>query len=107
MFVYVTVDILSVSQLPLLHFPNEVIFPVTGREIQAASVATNNIYTTYWTPTPAYDAFIGVWYVSHAWTIGLFAIALRVLQNFSWKKAVVMSIMAYTIGLFLRAIIPI
>jgi hypothetical protein len=107
MFVYLTIDILSISQLPSLYFPNKVIFPLTGREIQVASVATNNIYNTYWTSTIAYDAFIGVWYVSHVWMIALFAIALKTMQNFSWKKAVVISVMAYIIALFLRAIIPI
>ena len=108
MFVYVTIDILSISQLPLLHFPNKVIFPVTGQEIQAASVVTSNIYNAYWTPTLAYNAFIGVWYFSHAWTIGLYSIALKTLRTeFSWKRAVVISIMAYIIALFLRAIIPI
>jgi hypothetical protein len=106
MFVYVTIDMLSVSQLPVLHFPNKVIFPLTGREIQNASIVTNNIYKTYWTPTIAYDAFIGAWYVSHVWTMGLFSIALRVMQNFSWKKAVMISVIAYIIGLFVRAIIP-
>jgi hypothetical protein len=106
MFVYVTIDMLSISQLPLLYFPNKVIFPLTGREIQNASIATNNIYNAYWTPTIAYDAFIGAWYVSHVWTIGLFAIAMRTLQNISWKKALLISIIAYTIALFVRSIIP-
>jgi hypothetical protein len=106
MFVYVTIDMLSVSQLPTLYFPNKVIFPLTGRDIQNASIITNNIYNTYWTPTIAYDAFIGAWYVSHVWTIGLFSVALKTLQNFSWKKAVIISIIAYIIGLFVRAIIP-
>ena len=107
MFVYVTIDILSVSQLPLLYFPNNVIFPVTGREIQTASTAANNIYNAHWTPTIAWNAFVGVEYLSYAWTIGLFTIALRTLQNLSWKKAVVISIIAYIIALFVRAIIPI
>jgi hypothetical protein len=106
MFVYVTIDMLSISQLPLLYFPNNVIFPLTGREIQTASTAANNIYNAYWTPTIAYDAFIGAWYLSHVWTIGLFTIALRTLQNLSWKKAVVISTVAYIIALFVRAIIP-
>lgn len=106
MFVYVTIDILSISQLPILYFPNKVIFPLTGREIQTVSLATNNIYNTYWVPTVAYDVFVGAWYVSHVWTIGLFSIALRTLQNFSWKKAVLISIIAYIMALFVRAIIP-
>jgi hypothetical protein len=106
MFVYVTIDILSLSQLPLVYFPDKVIFPLTGREIQTASLATNNIYTTYWTPTVAYNVFIGAWYVSHVWTISLFTIALKTLQTFSWKKAVVISIIAYIIALVVRAIIP-
>jgi hypothetical protein len=108
MFVYLTVDILSISQLPSLYFPNKVIFPLTGREIQAATVATSNIYATYWTSTIAYDAFIGMWYISHVWTIGLYAVALKTLQpSFSWKKAVLMSIIAYVMALFVRAVIPI
>jgi hypothetical protein len=106
MFVYVTLDMLSVSQLPLLYFPNNVIFPLTGREIQAASATTNNIYNAYWIPTIAYDAFVGVWYLSHGWTIGLFTIALKTLQNFSWKKAALISIIAYVMALFVRTIIP-
>jgi hypothetical protein len=46
-------------------------------------------------------------YVSYAWTIGLFAIALKTLQNFSWKKAVLISMVAFIIALYVRAIIPI
>jgi len=105
-FVYVPIDILSVSQLPLLYFPDKVIFPLTGRELAASSLATSNIYATYWTSTVPYNIFIGVWYASHVWTIGLFSIALKILQNFSWKKAVLISAMAYIMALVIRAIIP-
>ena len=108
MFVYVTVDILSISQLPILYFPNKVIYPLTGQEISAASQLTSNIYNAYWTPTAAYGVFIGAWYLSHVWTIALFTIALKTtITDISWKKAALISAIAYVIGLFLRAIIPI
>ena len=105
-FVYVPIDILSVSQLPLLYFPDKVVFPLTGRELATSSLATSSIYSTFWTSTVPYNFFIGVWYASHVWTIALFAIALRTLQNFSWKKAVLISVIAYIMALVVRAIIP-
>lgn len=106
MFVYVPINALSISQLPLLYFPNKVVFPLTGREIAVSASVTDSIYTTYWTPTLPYNFYIGVWYATHIWTISLFAIALRILQNFSWKKALLAGLIAYIMGLFVRAIIP-
>lgn len=107
MFVTATADILSISQFPLLYFPNRVIFPLTGQEIKAASTVVGNIYGAYWSPTVAYGAYLGVFYISLAWTIALFTIALKTAQqDLSWKKAVLISAIAYIIGLFVRAIIP-
>jgi hypothetical protein len=107
MFVYVTIDIFSLSQLPLLYFPNKVIFPLTSREISVSSSVSSSILTTHWASTAPYNIFIGIGYVSYAWTIGIFAIALKTLQNFSWKKAVLISMIAFIIALYVRAIIPV
>ncbi len=105
MFVYLPAEMLSVSQLPVLYFPYRVVFPASAREIEVANTAISNIFAANWTSTAPYIAFIVIGYVSHAWTIGLFTIALRTLQSSSWKRAFMISLVAYVMALFLSAIV--
>ena len=105
MFVYVPVEMLSVSQLSVLHFPYRAVFPMSTREIELANTSISNIFAANWTSTAPYIVFIGIGYLSYAWTIGLFTIALRTLHNFSWKKAIIISLVAYIMALVLSAII--
>lgn len=106
MFVYVPIDMLSVSQLSPLYFPYRAVFPGSAREIAVSSTITGNIYAANWTLAAPYSVFVVVWYVSHVWTIGLCTIALKLLQPFSWKKAAAISLVAYVMALVLRAMIP-
>jgi hypothetical protein len=105
MFVYVPINMLIISQLPTLHFPYRVVFPASARETDLANIATSNIYATNWTFTPPYLAFIVISYISHAWTICLFTIALKILKDFSWKKAAVISLVAYVMAIVLTAVV--
>jgi hypothetical protein len=105
MFVYLPVEMLSVSQLPVLYFPYRVVFPASTREIEAANTALSNIFAANWTSTAPYIASIVIGYVSYAWAIGLFTIALRTLQSSSWKRAFIISLIAYVMALVLSAIV--
>jgi len=105
-FVYLPIDVLSVSQLSTIYFPNKVVFPMSIREIQLASIATSNIYAANWTYTTPYLTFIFVAWFSQAWTISLSIIAVKILQNFSWKKAVAIGIVAGVMSIVLRMMVP-
>lgn len=106
MVVYAPIDILVVSQLSPLYFPHCVVFPVSDREVALGNAATSNIYAANWVSTAPYMVFIGISYVAHAWTIVLLTVALKTLQNYSWKKAALICTIAYIMALVLRAIIP-
>jgi hypothetical protein len=104
-FVYVSLYILSVPQLPILYLPNKVDFPLTGLEIATASSVASSILDKYWVHTITYNFLLGIEFISYAWTIGLFSIGLKTLQEFSWKKAFAISLVAYVMGLFVMNIL--
>jgi len=106
MLVYVPIEIISVSQLSPIYFPYKVVFPMTAREIELAKIATSNIYAANWSSTAPYSVFVATWYISYAWTAALCTIALRILHNFSWKRASIISIVAIIMALFVRAMVP-
>jgi hypothetical protein len=105
MFVYVPLELLSISQLPPLYFSHKIVFPVSAREIALASSATSSIYAANWTPMAAYTAFIGIEYASYAWMIGMFTVGLRTMQNISWKRAIAVGIVSYFIALFVISLV--
>ena len=104
-FVYLPIEMLSVSQLRVLYFPYRVWFPTSTREIGLANTAISNIFATNWTSTAPYIASIAVAPISYAWTIGLFTIALKTLHSSSWKRAFIISLVAYVMALVLSGIV--
>ena len=105
MFVYLPLELLSISQLPPLYFAHRIVFPLSAREIAMASTLTSNIYATNWTSKAAYTAFIGTEYASYAWMIAMFAIGLRAMRNISWKRSIAVCVVSYFIALFLISLI--
>jgi hypothetical protein len=105
MFVYLPLELLSISQLPSLYFAHKIVFPVSAREIAVASAATSNIYAANWTSKAAYTAFIGIEYASYAWMIGMFTVGLRAMRNISWKRATAVCIVSYFIALFVISLV--
>ncbi|HML03614.1 MAG TPA: YIP1 family protein [Candidatus Bathyarchaeia archaeon] len=105
MFVYLPLELFSVSQLPSLYFAHKIVFPLSPREIAVASSATSNIYAANWTSKGAYMAFIGIEYASYAWMIGMFTVGLRTMQNMSWKRAAVICVVSYFIALFVISLV--
>jgi hypothetical protein len=105
MFVYLPLQLLSISQLPSLYFAHKIVFPLSAREIAEASSATSNIYAANWTSKPAYAAFIGIEYASYAWMIGMFTIGLHSMQTISWKRAIAVCVVSYFIALFVISLV--
>jgi len=105
MFVYLPLELLSISQLPPLYFAHKIVFPVSAQEIAVASSATSNIYAANWTSKAAYTAFIGVEYASYAWMIGMFTTGLRAMRNISWKRATAVCVVSYFIALFVISVV--
>lgn len=105
MLVYIPFNMLSISQLPALHFPHRVVFPASARETELANTATSNIYAANWSSTTPYMVYFGISIASYIWTVGLFTIALKTLKNFSWKKSLAMGLIAWLMGWVLLNIV--
>jgi len=105
MFVYLPLELFSLSQLPSLYFAHKIVFPLSPREIAVASSATSDIYASKWTSTSAYIAFIGIEYASYAWMIGMFTVGVRTMQNMSWKRAAIICVVSYFIALFVISLV--
>jgi hypothetical protein len=104
--VHAPVDALLISMLPPLNFPLKAWRPIAGEE-GVASKLMSKIYENKWYNTLPYNLSIFLTLTIHVWTIALGTIALRFLGEIEWKKAALISSIAYIISIFLRSLIPI
>jgi hypothetical protein len=108
-FVREPLNMLLISQLPIVYFPfSATVFLnrqlLSAREIETAPAMIASVYEKNWYPTAVYPILNMVIPVLFAtWTIALVVIAVKTLQGFSWKKAVLIAIIAYSMTFFLHA----
>jgi len=103
-FIITPIDILCVSQFPNLRIPNWVANPESAREFSRVNDAINNLNAN-WTGTSAYLVYSAFSIISFVWTVALLTIALKVSQNYSWKRAAIIGIVAYLMALVIGNII--
>jgi len=104
--VYLAIDALLISMLPSLSFPLEAWSPAAGEE-EIGLALWNQIIQDNWGTMWAYNLRYYLPFAFHAWTAALGTIALHFAREFAWKKAAAISVMAYVMLIFLKAIIPI
>ena len=104
--VYITIDALLINMLPSLSFPLKAWSPVAGEE-EIGLALWNQIIQDNWGTTWTYNLRYYLPFTFHAWTAALGTIALHFAREFAWKKAAVISVMAYIMLIFLKAVIPI
>lgn len=104
--VYITIDALMINMLPSLSFPLKAWSPVAGEE-EIGLALWNQIIQDNWGTSWAYNLRYYLPFIVHAWTAALGTIALHFAREFAWKKAAAISVMAYIMLIFLKALIPI
>jgi len=104
--VYITIDALMINMLPSLSFPLKAWSPVAGEE-EIGLALWNQIIQDNWGTSWAYNLRYYLPFTVHAWTAALGTIALHFAREFAWKKAAAISVMAYIMLIFLKALIPI
>ncbi|UCF59033.1 MAG: hypothetical protein JSV15_01005 [Candidatus Bathyarchaeota archaeon] len=104
--VYITIDALMINMLPSLSFPLKAWSPVAGEE-EIGLALWNQIIQDNWGTSWAYNLRYYLPFTVHAWTAALGTIALHFAREFAWKKAAAISVIAYIMLIFLKALIPI
>ncbi len=104
--VYIAVDALLISLLPPLSFPLRAWSPIAGEE-GIGFALWNQTIQDGWGMTLAYNSRRYLPYFIHMWTTALGSIAIHFTHDFSWKKAIPISVMAYLMLVFVRALLPI
>lgn len=104
--VYIAIDALLINMLPSLSFPLRAWSPVAGEE-EIGLALWNQIIQDNWGTIWAYNLRYYLPFTVHVWTAALGTIALHFAREFTWKKAVAISVMAYIMLILLKALIPI
>ncbi|MGQ9564999.1 MAG: YIP1 family protein [Candidatus Bathyarchaeales archaeon] len=108
-FVREPLNMLLISQLPLVYFPfSATVFLnpqlLSTKEIETAPDLIASIYNKNWLPTAVYPILnIIIPVLFAAWTIALVVIVVKTLHGFSWGKAALIAIIAYSMTFFLHA----
>lgn len=108
-FVREPLNMLLISQLPLVYFPfSATVFLnpqlLSTKEIETAPDLIASIYDKNWLPTAVYPILnIVIPVLFAAWTIALVVIVVKTLHGFSWGKAALIAIIAYSMTFFLHA----
>ena len=98
LFIQALITAATYATLPTLYYPLELIGGVEGE----SEIAYNKILEDTWLVSQVTSYVqIGI----HIWTIALCAIALRLLAEFSWTKALIVSTVAYFVSLLVESFI--
>jgi len=107
--VYIIVRTLLISALPELRLQYEAWKAwdpnATEAELRIASGIVTQQIQTYWAPSWIYQLGTYFIFAMDAWTVALSVIAIHVLRETSWKKAVAIALLGYVVYFFLRGLL--
>jgi hypothetical protein len=106
-FVLDPINLLLTTQLPVIRFPFSVTYflnpnLLSARELETAGASIGSMSDRAWYSTPTYALLNALSILSVVWTIALAVLGIKTLQNFSWKKAVLIGVIAYLMAFSLQ-----
>jgi hypothetical protein len=106
-FVLDPINLLLITQLPAIRFPFSVTYflnpnLLSARELDTAGAAIGSISDKAWYSTPTYALLNALSILSVVWTVALAVLGIKALQTFSWKKTVLIGVIAYLMAFSLQ-----